>query len=132
MQQIQELMRPLTYGELNSNRLVLPPIVKPKFPTAKNCVIPACESCMLARARKRPTNVNKVKPLLEKEEALSWNKLEVGQLFQLSNSFARLLAVCQQATVGVIANRSWRINVEGMSGFVQRIKRSPPRNYSVT
>jgi hypothetical protein len=57
MQQIQVLMRPRTYEEPNGNILVLPPIVQPKFPTAKNCAIPACESCMLARAnRKRSTN----------------------------------------------------------------------------
>ena len=33
---------------------------------------------MLARAKKRTTNTNKVKPLPEKEGALSRNKLEVG------------------------------------------------------
>ena len=66
MQWIQELMRPQKYEEPNGNMAVLPPIVKPKFPPAKNYAVPAYESCMLARARKRPTNVNKVQPLPEK------------------------------------------------------------------
>jgi hypothetical protein len=71
-------MKPRTFEEPNGNRTILPAIIKPKFEAASKCAVPACESCMLARARKHSTNTNKVKPLAEKEGALSRDKLEVG------------------------------------------------------
>jgi hypothetical protein len=39
MYQVQELMRDRSFEELLGNHTVLPPIIKPKFPSAQNCVI---------------------------------------------------------------------------------------------
>ena len=53
-------------------------IINPNFFYARNFAVPARESCMLARAKKLSTNTTKVKPLSEKEGALSRHKIEVG------------------------------------------------------
>ena len=78
MQRIQELMRERTYEEPLGQRTVLPPIIKAKFPSAQNCVIPLCQSCLLARARKRTPGVKHAKADPDKEGALSRDRLEVG------------------------------------------------------
>ncbi len=50
MHQVQALMRECTYEDPKGRHTILPPIIKPKFPSAKNCVIPACQSCLIAQA----------------------------------------------------------------------------------
>jgi hypothetical protein len=57
MYQVQERMQERTYEEPLGQRMVLPPVIKAKFPSAQNCVVPLCQSCLLARARKRTPNV---------------------------------------------------------------------------
>ena len=60
---IQYFMSIRTFEEPNGNRTILLDIINPKFPAARNCSVPACESCMLERAKKHSTNTKKVKPL---------------------------------------------------------------------
>jgi hypothetical protein len=62
---VQELTRERTFEEPLGQRTILPPIIKPKFLSAQNCVIPACQSCFLARARKRTPNVKHSKTIPE-------------------------------------------------------------------
>ena len=59
MYRVQELMRQRTFEEPLGQRTILPPIIKLKCLSARNCVIPACWSCLLARARKRTPNVKR-------------------------------------------------------------------------
>ena len=66
MYRIKEFMRTRTFEEPNGNRTILPSIINPKFTAVRNCSVPACESCMLERAKKRSTNTKKVNPLAEK------------------------------------------------------------------
>jgi hypothetical protein len=54
---VQKMMREQHYEEPNGNKTVLPAIVKPKLALARNCIVPPCQSCLLARARKRTPNV---------------------------------------------------------------------------
>ena len=68
-------------------------IINNKFPAARNFTVPACESCILARAKKRSTNTKNSNPLEENEGALSRNKLMLEILFKLINLFVRLLVV---------------------------------------
>jgi hypothetical protein len=75
---VQELMRERTFEKPLGKRTVLPPIIKPKFPSAWNCVIPVCQSCLLAFARKRTPNVKRSTVIPENEGALSCNRYEVG------------------------------------------------------
>jgi hypothetical protein len=56
---VQELMRERTFEEPLGQCTILPPIIKSKFPSAWNCIIPACQSCLLARARRRTPNVKR-------------------------------------------------------------------------
>jgi hypothetical protein len=71
MYQVQELMREQTYEEPLGQCTVLPPIIKAKFPSSRNCVVPLCQSCLLARARKRTPNMTQTRDLPESEGALS-------------------------------------------------------------
>ena len=74
---ISEFMRPLTFEESNGNMIVLPAIINPKIPVSRNFAVPACESRMFARAKKRSTKTKKVKLLAEKQVVFSCNKIEV-------------------------------------------------------
>ena len=78
MYHIQEFMRPCTFEEPNGNSSILSAIINPRFPAAINWSVPECESYILSRSKKLLINANKVKPLAEKEGALSCDKIEVG------------------------------------------------------
>ncbi len=54
---VQELMRERTFEEPIGKLTVLPPIIKPKFASAWNCVIPVCQSCLLVLEEKVPTEL---------------------------------------------------------------------------
>ena len=49
MYRIQEMMRERHYEEPNGNKTILPAIIKPKLVSARNCIVPPCQSCLLAR-----------------------------------------------------------------------------------
>jgi hypothetical protein len=51
MHWVQELMCERMFEEPLGKCTVLPPIIKPKFSSAQNCVVPVCRSCLLACAR---------------------------------------------------------------------------------
>jgi hypothetical protein len=71
MFRLQELMREQKMEEPSGRTSVLPPVIQPTFKSTPNCVVPACASCQLARAKKRSTGIVKKKPVPEKEAALS-------------------------------------------------------------
>ena len=54
----------------------------------------------MARSKKHSINTKKVKPLAENEGALSRDKIEVGDFFQLIIFFVRLLVVYLQVMGG--------------------------------
>ena len=80
MHRIQRLMCERHYHDAEGVTTILPAIIKPKFLTARNCVVPACQSCLLllARARKRSTKVSRTQPLEDKEGALTRDQYETG------------------------------------------------------
>jgi hypothetical protein len=77
MHRVQALMQELTYEDTMGRCTIPPPIIKPKFPSARNCVVPACQSCLIARAQKQSTNMAKTKAIPKSEGALSHDKYEV-------------------------------------------------------
>ncbi len=81
-------MRERTYEEPLGQRTVLPPIIKAKYSSAQNCVIPLCESCLLARARKCTLNVKQTN-LPESEGALSRDQYEVGDFVSTDQFICR-------------------------------------------
>ncbi len=89
MYQVQELMRERTYEEPLGQRTVLPPIIKAKFPSSQNCVIPLCELCLLAHARKLTPNVKQTRDLHESEGALSRDRYEVGDFVSTDQFICR-------------------------------------------
>ena len=86
---VQELMRERTFKEPLGQRTILPPIIKPEFPSAWNCVIPACQSCLLARARKRTPYVKRSTAIPESEGALSHNRYEIGDFVSTDQFICR-------------------------------------------
>jgi hypothetical protein len=82
-------MRERTYEEPLGQRTVLPPIIKTKFPSAQNCVIPLCELCLLARAQKRTPNVKQTRDLPESEGAHSRDRYEVGDFVSTDQFICR-------------------------------------------
>jgi hypothetical protein len=82
-------MQERTYEETLGQRMVLPPIIKAKFASAQNCVIPLCESCLLARARKRTPNMKRTMDLPESEEALSCKQYEASDFVSTDQFICR-------------------------------------------
>ncbi len=89
MYRVQELMRERTFEEPLGQCIIPPPIIKPKLPSAWNCVIPACQSCLLARARKRTPNVKCSTAIPESEGALSRTRYEIGDFVSTDQFICR-------------------------------------------
>jgi hypothetical protein len=89
MYQVQELMGEQTYEEPLGQCMVLPPIIKAKFPSAQNCVIPLCELCLLAHAWKHTPNVKQARDLPESEGALSHDQYKVGDFVSTDQFICR-------------------------------------------
>ena len=71
-------MRERHYEEPNGNKTILPAIIKPKLVSARNCIVPPCQSCLLARARKRTPNVSRTRLLDDREGAITRDQYNVG------------------------------------------------------
>jgi hypothetical protein len=78
---VQELMCKRTFDELLGKSANFLPIIKPELPSARNCVTPVCQSCLIAHnASKRTPNVKHSTAGPESEAALSRNRYEVGDV----------------------------------------------------
>ncbi len=89
MYQVQELMQKQTYEEPLGQHTVLLPIIKAKFPSAQNCVLPLGELCLLARAWKCTPNVKQTRDLPESEGALSCDQYEVDDFISTNQLICR-------------------------------------------
>jgi hypothetical protein len=78
MYRIQEMMWERHYEEPNGNRTILPAIIKPKLASAQRCIVPPCQSCLIARARKRTPNVSRMRQLDDREGAITRDQYNVG------------------------------------------------------
>ncbi len=59
---IQSLMCMRHYKEPDGTKTILPAMIKPKYAMAQNFVVPPCQSCLLAWARKHPPKVSRTQP----------------------------------------------------------------------
>ncbi len=66
------------YEEPNGNKSVLPAIIKPKLALARNCIVPPCQSCLLARARNHTVNVLQTRILNNCEGAITRDQYNIG------------------------------------------------------
>jgi hypothetical protein len=82
-------MQERAYEEPLGQRTVLRPIIKAKFPYAQNCVVPLCQSCLLARARKHTPNVKRTRDLPQSVGALSRDQYEVGDFVSTDQFICR-------------------------------------------
>jgi hypothetical protein len=78
MQRIQSMMRDQHYEDHLGRTECHPPIIKSKYASTSSCKIPLCQSCLLARSRRRSPNVKRSQVNEDSEGAISRNKLEVG------------------------------------------------------
>ena len=83
---IQELMAPQQVEEPDGTKHVMGPIIQPKFATSEKCAVPVCEPCLLVRAKKISTGVEKKKAVPYKKGILAGDKYEVGD-FMSTNQF---------------------------------------------
>ena len=60
---------------------ILIAIINLKIPAAKKYAVPAFESSMMERSKKRSTNIKKVKTIAEKEGDFLRDKFEVRYFF---------------------------------------------------
>jgi len=78
MYPIQEMMCERHYEDPDGRTTILPAITQPKNPSARNCIVPPCQSCLLARVKKRSPNVSWTQPLEDREGAITRDRYEVG------------------------------------------------------
>ncbi len=71
-------MRERHYEEPNCNKTVLPAIIKPKLALARNCIVPPCQLCLLAGARKCTPNALRTRLLDNREGAITRDQYNVG------------------------------------------------------
>jgi len=83
MQRIQELMRPTQSLDRNGEKRLMPCVIVPKFPTAANCAIPRCQTCKLARAKRRNPEVMRQQAIKEKEGILAADRYEPGDFVSM-------------------------------------------------
>ena len=89
IRQIQKMMKPQQIEKPDGSRSIIAPFISPKRPPALTCAIPACEYCLLGRAKKRSAGVNKRQPVLDKEGLLSRYQYEVGDFVSTDQFFVR-------------------------------------------
>ena len=100
MQRIQSMMQDQHYEDHLGRTECHPPIIKSKYPSTSSCKIPLCQSCLLARSRRRSPNVKRSQVNEDSEElsveiSLKWEIL----CLRISLSVA-LLVVFLQVMVG--------------------------------
>ena len=77
MQRVQDLMQGHQSLDSTGKSVWMPPVIKPKLPAATSCPLPKCQSCELARAKKRNPKVVKQEVVKEKEAILAWDKYDL-------------------------------------------------------
>jgi len=75
---IQEMMHGCHYEDPDGRTTILPAIIQPKNLSARNCIVPPCQLCLLARTKKRLPNVSRTQPLEDHEGAITRDQYEVG------------------------------------------------------
>ena len=83
MHRIQELMKEQRAVDREGKHSLMPCVIKPKHPTASTCAVPHCESCHLARAKRRNPEVAKKQAIEEKEGVLAADQYEVGDFVSM-------------------------------------------------
>ncbi len=74
---IQEMMHKQCYENPDGRATILSAIIQPKNSSARNCIVPPCQLCLLARAKKRSPKVSRTQPLEDREGAITRDKYKV-------------------------------------------------------
>jgi len=68
----------------------LPAVLHPKIPSAASCPIPKCETCELARSKKRNPKVKSSKAVKAKEDSLSAGDVHPGDCVHMDQFISRV------------------------------------------
>jgi hypothetical protein len=71
-------MREHHYEDPDGLLTILPTSIKLKNPSARNCIIPPCQLCLLACARKHSSKVSRTQPLEDCEGAITRDQYKIG------------------------------------------------------
>jgi hypothetical protein len=77
MYRIQEMMRERHCEDPDGRTTILPAIIQPKNSSARNCIVPPCQLCLLARAKKRSPKVSRTQRLEDCEGAITRDQYKV-------------------------------------------------------
>ena len=61
----------------------MPAVIEPRFPSAATCPVPKCQTCELARAKRRSPKVVRQEAIKEKEAILAWDEYEAGDFVSM-------------------------------------------------
>ena len=75
---IQEMMCEQHYEDPDGRTTILPAIIQPKNSSARNCIVPPCQSCLLAPTKKRSPKASRTQPLEDIEGAITRDQYKVG------------------------------------------------------
>ena len=88
------------YEDPDGRRTILPAIIQPKNPSARNCIVPPCQSCLLACTKKRSPNVSRTQPLEDREGAITRTNKKLVILSLQTSSSVRRPEVCRPGMDG--------------------------------
>jgi hypothetical protein len=75
---IQDMMQEQHYEDPDGRTTLLPAIIQPKNSSARNCIVPLCQLCLLACAKKRSPKVSWTQLLEDREGAITRDQYKVG------------------------------------------------------
>jgi hypothetical protein len=78
MYRIQEMMCKRHYEDPDGRTTILPVIIQPTNSSARNCIVPHCQSCLFAHAKKCSPKVSRTQPLEYREGAITRDHYKVG------------------------------------------------------
>jgi hypothetical protein len=78
MYRIQEMLRKQHYEDPDGKTTILPAIFQPKNSSARNCIVPPCQLCLLACAKKPSPKVSLTQQLEDREGAITRDQYKIG------------------------------------------------------
>ena len=93
MYRIQEMMRERHYEDPDGRTTILPAIIQPKNSSARNCIVPPCQWCLLACAKKHSPKFSRTQPLEDHEGAITRDQYKVGD-FVSTDQFICKTPIC--------------------------------------
>ena len=89
MHRIQEIMKQHEAVDRDTDSVLMPQVIKPRFPSTSYCKVPLCTTCELSRAKKRNPKVIKTQAIKEREQVLAADQYEPGDFVSMDQFIVR-------------------------------------------